>query len=340
MSTTPQPPTTAADPGEAASDPPAAAQGEHRSGFVVLCGRPNVGKSTLLNALLGQTLAVATPHPQTTRETLLGIWTEPGFQVVLVDTPGIHRARSALNRYMVNQALGAARDVDQVLLLAECPRLADAAAAEAWQPGPVALEGLAALAKLGPPILLVLTKADLLADPALLLPVIAAWSAHHPFAAVLPVSAIGGRGLKALQHEVVSRLPEGPRFYDPDQLSDRDMRWHVAELVRGELFSHLGQELPYSCAVAVTGFKEDTTMDRVAATVHVERDGQKGIVIGKGGRVIKAISTGARIKIEGLTGRKCDLRLSVAVARDWTKHPERLAKMGYRDPGPKGGAAS
>ncbi|MEM6995161.1 MAG: GTPase Era [Myxococcota bacterium] len=317
-------------PGEAPNAAPE--DGTHRSGFVALCGRPNVGKSTLLNALLGQTVAVATPHPQTTREKLLGIWTESAFQVVLVDTPGIHRARSALNRFMVGQAMGAARDVDLVLLLAECPRLPTADAAGDWQPGPVALEGLASLAKLGHPIVLVLTKADLLDEPSLLLPVIAAWTHHHDFAAVVPVSAIAGRGLQALQDEVVQRLPAGPRYYDPEQLSDRDMRWHVAELVRGELFSHLGQELPYSCAVTVTGFKEGPTQDKVHATIHVEREGQKGIVIGKGGRVVKALCMGARQKIETLTGRPCDLRLSVAVAKDWTKHPERLAKLGYHDP--------
>jgi len=307
-------------------------EGEHRSGFVAICGRPNVGKSTLLNALLGQPVAVATAHPQTTREKLLGIWTRPAAQVVLVDTPGIHRARSALNRFMVGQAMGAARDVDLVLLLADCPRLATAEAAQKWQPGPVALEGLEALVGLGHPIVLVLTKADLLGDPALVLPVIDAWNKHHDFAAIVPVSAIGGRGLDVLEDEVVRRLPMGPRYYDPEQLSDRGSRWHAAELVRGELFSHLGQELPYSCAVVVTSFKEERTMDRIGATIHVERDSQKGIVIGKGGRVIKAIGIGARRQIEALTGRQCDLRLSVAVARDWTKHPERLAKMGYEDP--------
>ena len=318
------------DPPDTATPTPPLGE-DHRSGFVALCGRPNVGKSTLLNALLGQTIAVATPHPQTTREKLLGIWTRPDFQVVLVDTPGIHRARSALNRYMVGQALGAARDVDLVLLLAECPRLASAEAAAEWQPGPVALEGLEALAKLGHPIALVLTKADLLDNPALLLPVITAWGKHHEFEAVVPVSAISGRGLDGLQAEVVKRLPRGPRYYDPEQLSDRDMRWHVAELVRGELFTHLGQELPYSCAVTVTKYRENDDMDRVSATIHVERDSQKGIVIGKGGRVVKALSMGARQRIEALTGRQCDLRLSVAVAKDWTKHPERLAKLGYHD---------
>jgi len=310
----------------------------HRSGFVALCGRPNVGKSTLLNALLGQAVAVATPHPQTTREKLLGIWTEPGvFQVVLVDTPGIHRPKSALNKYMVGQALTAARDVDLVLFLAECPRLPDAEAAEAWTPGPVALEGLSALAELGHPIVLVLTKADLLPDPALLLPIITTWQERHAFAGVVPISAIQGRGLQSLREEVLSRLPEGPQYYDPEQLSDRNLRWHAAELVRGELFSHLGQELPYSCAVTVESWKEGDDADQVRATIHVERDGQKGIVIGKGGRVIKAVSMGARKRIEALTGRRCDLRMQVRVSRDWTRDPDRLARVGYREDDSEGG---
>lgn len=305
-----------------------------RSGFVAICGRPNVGKSTLLNALVGEPVAVATAHPQTTRERLLGIWTRPEFQAVLVDTPGIHRARSALNRFMVEQALRGARDVDMVLLLAETPSLRDYEQATTWEPGPVALEGLQAIAELGRPILLVLTKIDHVPDRRMLLPVIEAWTRHHAFEAVVPTSALHGEGLEELQAEVVGRLPEGPRYYDPEQLTDRDLRWHAAELVRAELFEHLGQELPYSCAVQVTGWQERADRDTVRATVFVERDSQKGIVIGKGGRVIKALSTGARGRISTLTGRPCDLMLQVQVARDWTRNPDALPRFGYHDPQP------
>jgi GTP-binding protein Era len=303
----------------------------HRSGFVALCGRPNVGKSTLLNALVGERVAVATPHPQTTRERLLGVWTQPGFQAVLVDTPGIHRPRSALNRFMVAQALRAARDVDLVLLLADAPALRDAAAASAWQPGAVAREGLVALAELRIPIALVLTKIDLIADRRLLLPITQAWSAEHDFAAVVPLSAETGEGLDVLAREVVARLPEGPQWYDPEQLTDRDLRWHGAELVRAELFDKLRGEVPYRCAVTVERWRERDDRDEVAATVHVEREGQKGIVIGAGARTIKAISIGARERIERLTGRRCDLVLRVAVAPGWTTDPAALAELGYRD---------
>lgn len=304
----------------------------HRSGFAAICGRPNVGKSTLLNALLREPVAVATEHPQTTRERLLGIWTRPEFQVVLVDTPGIHRARSALNRFMVDQAIRSARDVDLVLLLAEAPAVRDDEQAAQWEPGPVALEGLEAVAEAKRPIVLVLTKIDRLGDRRHLLPVIAAWMKRHPFEVVVPTSAVTGEGLDTLQKEVVERLPTGPRYYDDDQLSDRHLRWHAGELVRAELFVHLGQELPYSCAVVVTGWTERPTRDRVTATIYVERASQKGMVIGKGGRVIKALSSGARERIGQLTGRTCDLRLTVDVARNWTRDPDKLPKLGYQDP--------
>jgi GTPase len=305
---------------------------------VALCGRPNVGKSTLLNALLREAVAVATPHPQTTRERLLGIWTEEGFQAVLVDTPGIHRARSALNRFMVATALRGAADVDLILLLAETPQVPDAEAAAKWEPGEVASSTLESLAKLGPPIVLVLTKIDRLADPALLLPILQTWSGLHEFSAVVPVSALQGDGLDALRAEIVGRLPEGPRYYEPEQLSDRNLRWHAGELVRAELFEQLTQELPYSCAVQVTGYEERPDRDVVRAIVFVERDSQKGMVVGKGGRTIKAISSGARARIARLTGRPCELFLRVDVAKGWTRDPDKLSKLGYREDESGGGS--
>jgi GTPase len=305
----------------------------HRSGFVALCGRPNVGKSTLLNAMLGQHVAVTTARPQTTRQRLFGIWTTDAFQAVLVDTPGIHRARSALNKYMVDEALRGAKDVDVVLFLAEAPAMADVEAARAWRPGEVAIEGLQAIATLGAPVILVLTKVDRLVDPALVLPIIEAWAAVHEFAAVVPVSALREQGLEALRDEIVARLPEGPRYYEADQLSDRDLRWHAAELVREKLFAHLGDELPYSCAVTVTAYTERPDRDVVRATIHVERGSQKGMVIGKGGAMIKAVSSEARARISELTGRPCELRLTVAVAKNWTRDPDALTRLGYFDPG-------
>jgi GTP-binding protein Era len=302
-----------------------------RSGFVALCGRPNVGKSTLLNALLGEHLAVVTKLPQTTRERMLGIWTTDAFQAVLVDTPGIHRAKSALNRYMVAQALRGAKDVDLVLMLAEVPRLRDDEQALKWEPGPGATAVLDALKELETPIVLVLTKCDQVDRSDLLLPVIERWRERHAFVDVIATSGLQGKGLEALREVIVAHLPVGPRYYDPEQLSDRDMRWHAAELIRAEVFKQLSEELPYSSAVTVESFKEGTKRDRVRAVIHVERDSQKGIVIGKGGQRIKSISMAARERIGQLTGRPCDLVLDVRVTSHWTRDPKKLERLGYSD---------
>jgi GTP-binding protein Era len=309
-----------------------ATQEAFRSGFVALCGRPNVGKSTLVNALVGDELAVATPQPQTTRERMIGVWSGEGFQAVLVDTPGLHRARSALNRFMVAEALRGARDVDLILLLAEAPRFAESEAYADWEPGKGALGALESLESLGRPIVLVLTKCDRLRGQDVLLPVIDTWRGHHDFATVVPVSATTGRGMYALRTEVVARLPPGPNYYPDGELSDRSLRWHAQERIRGELFARLGDELPYSCAVRVDAFEEREDHSRIEATIFVERDSQKGIVVGKGGRTIKAISTGARAKIGALVGTRCDLFLTVSVAPNWTKDVAKLAELGYRGP--------
>lgn len=304
-----------------------------RAGRVGLCGRPNVGKSTLLNALVGAELAVATRFPQTTRERLLGVWTGPEHQAVLVDTPGIHRAKSALNRFMVDEALRGARSVDVLLLLAEVPSLPDPAAAEAWEPGEGAMAALAALAELGKPITLVLTKVDRLHPPELLLPVIARWTGLHAFAAVLPVSAHTGTGLDELRQRIIAGLPLGEPKFDEDQLSDRSMRWHAGERVRAALFRHLGDELPYACAVTIEAFKEQKrpAKDIIRATIHVERESQKPMVIGKGGQTIKAISIDARKAISGLTGRACDLFLNVTVTANWTRDPALMQRLGLHE---------
>ncbi len=303
----------------------------HRFGFVAVCGRPNVGKSTLVNALVGEPVAIATPHPQTTRERMLGIWSRPQFQAVLVDTPGLHRPRSALNRYMVSEALAGCRDVDVVLLLAEIPSLSLDRSAR-WEPGDVARDGLERIVGLGRPIVLVLTKTDQLRDSKALLPVIDAWQRLHTFDAIVPVAALHNEGLEPLEREVINHLPEGPSHFPDDQLTDRPLRWHAAELVRAELFEHLEQELPYSCAVVIVRYDERGPVDSIEATVFVERDSQRGMVVGKGARVIKAISIGARARIERLTGRGCDLRLRVDVAPNWTRDPSRLATLGYVPP--------
>jgi GTP-binding protein Era len=308
---------------------------EHRFGFVAVCGRPNVGKSTLVNAMVGSPVAVATAHPQTTRERMLGVWTGEGFQAALVDTPGLHRPKSALNKFMVSQALAACRDVDVVLLLAEAPIIQGVPAE--WSTGESAREGLDAIAKTGKPIVLAITKCDRIRDPRRLLPVIAAWAPLHEFAAVVPIAALHGDGIAELGRVLVEHLPAGPAHFDADSLTDRPMRWHAAEQVRAVLFEHLGDELPYSCAVVIGEFREAPDRDSIKAKIFVERTSQRGIVVGKGGQMIKAISMGARERIARLTGRPCDLRLEVDVAPDWTKDPDRLARLGYVEHDPTRG---
>jgi GTP-binding protein Era len=303
----------------------------HRAGVVALCGRPNVGKSTLVNALVGADVAVVTAKPQTTREQARGIWSEPGFQAVLVDTPGIHRARSSLNRFMVRQAARAALGVDLVLLLVEAPLLDETNAAQ-WTPGSGARKALEVACAAGPPVGLLVTKIDRVADRRLLLPVLEAWSSLHEFAFAIPCSARSGEGLDALRREVTARLPEGAAIYEGERLSDRPLRWHVAEIVRGEIFERLGQELPYACAVVVTDFEEAAGRDRVRAEVHVERDSQRPILVGRNAAMIKAISMAARARMESLTGRACDLRLEVVVSPHWTDDERVLAQLGYQDP--------
>jgi len=322
----------AADSAEGGVEGVSETNADFRSGFVALCGRPNVGKSTLLNALMGQQLAVATRFPQTTRERMLGVWTTDKFQALLVDTPGIHRAKSALNKYMVKEALRGARDVDLVLFLADLPRLRSIEAAREWTPGPGVLDALEQLRSAGDPkIVLILTKSDQITHSDILLPILDRWRQIHDFAAMLPVSALEGktRGLEALERTVAELLPKGPHYYDKDQLSDRDTRWHVAEAIRGELFAHLGDELPYSCAVCIASYKETATKDTIRASIHVERDSQKGMVIGRAGKKIKSISTASRAKAEALVGRPCDLFLDVRVTRNWTKDPKKLEAFGY-----------
>jgi GTP-binding protein Era len=174
----------------------------------------------------------------------------------------------------------------------------------------------------------VLTKLDRLRDPDFVLPVLATWAQRHEFAALIPTSAVTRHGLEALEREVVIRLPEAPRYYGEDDLTDRNLRWHVAELVRGELFEHLSEELPYSCAVVVTGYRERPEQDFVSATIFVERDSQKGMVIGKGGAVLKTAGTKARLELEALLGMRVHLETHVKVDPDWQRRAGSLDRLG------------
>jgi len=293
----------------------------HRAGFVALAGCPNVGKSTLMNALLGEAVAVVTPKPQTTRHAIRGVLTLPHAQVVFVDTPGIHEPKFALNESMVRAAREAVAEADAVLLVVDAGRPPGARDKEVAD---LCLAG-------GRPVVLVLNKWDTVreagADARR-----AAFAALGDFRAVVPLSALEAESAAGLLPHVVPLLPEGPAFYPEDQLTDQTLRDVVAERVREQVTLQCGQEIPYAVAVAVDRYDEgeDDAGDRVWATVYVERPSQKAILIGRGGARIKAIGTAARHRLEEVAGRPVHLRLFVKVRPGWRKDAEFLRELGYR----------
>ena len=306
----------------AAGEPRAGvAADERHCGYVALVGRPNVGKSTLLNRLLGLKLSIVTAKPQTTRQRLAGIKTTTDGQVVYVDTPGIHRAAGqALNRHMNRVAHAALRDVDVVLFLVE---------AERWTREDDFVAR--ALLDVNVPVLLVVNKIDQVPDKSRLL----AWLAGRVDAArfehVLLVSARRGAGVAELERKVLALLPFSRPLYDEDQFTDRSERFLAAELVREQLMERLHQEVPYALTVEVEEFNRDGELLRIGAIVWVERASQKQIVIGKGGRVLKQVGTAARQALEILFDQKIYLRLWVKVRRDWTDDEQALRELGFDD---------
>lgn len=292
-----------------------------RAGTVAVLGRPNVGKSTLVNALVGAKVSIVSPRPQTTRHRLLGIATFAAGQLLLVDTPGIHREQKrAMNRMMNRAARGAVEGVDAAALVIEAGRWTDE-------------DGLAyaALREAGVPVVLVLNKVDKLADKTALLPFIAEVTRGREFAAVHPVSAMKSKGLEALVRDLVALMPESAPIYGEDEITDRSQRFLAGELVREQLMLRLGEELPYSTTVEIEKFEEDGELLRIAAVVWVEREGQKPIVIGKGGERMKAISTGARAGMESLFGRKVFLETWCKVREGWSDDEAALRRFGYSD---------
>lgn len=290
-----------------------------RSGFVTIIGRPNVGKSTLLNSILGEKIVITSEKPQTTRNRIKGIHTFPGGQIIFIDTPGIHRATSLLNRYMVEQACSSIGEVDLVLYLAE------AASQDFGREAQI----LEILTSSGKPVILVLNKIDLVAKESLL-ERIAAFSALHPFKEVVPVSALNGDGVEQLVKCVAGYLPEGPIYFPDDILTDLPERFIVAEMVREKVFRLTRDEIPYSTAVEIESFRERPDgLVAISATIIVERDSQKGIVIGKGGAMLKRIGSESRREIELFLDTRVFLELFVKVRRDWSENRRMLKEMGY-----------
>jgi GTP-binding protein Era len=292
-----------------------------RTGHVAVIGRPNVGKSTLVNALVGYKVSIVSSKALTTRHRILGVSTRAEGQIVYVDTPGLHDdGKRAINRYMNRAARGALVDVALVALVIEAGQWREADE-RAWQ----------AVRDSGIPRVLVINKVDRIADKSELLPFIAEVTREREFAAVIPVSAEKGVGLDDLERRLLSLLPEGEPAFGEDDVTDRSERFLVSELVREQLMRQLGEELPYSGTVAIEQYEDEGKLLRIAATIWVERDGQKAIVVGAGGARIRSIGTAARIAIEAQLERKVFLQLWCKVRDGWSDDEAALRRFGYND---------
>ena len=296
-------------------------QAPMRCGYVTIIGRPNVGKSTLLNRILGQKLAITSHKAQTTRHAILGIKTRPEGQILFLDTPGIHhRGDGALNRYLNRSARSAVGETDLVLLVVEALR---------WTPeDALALEALAAA---GVTAIAVINKVDAIADKSALLPYLEALAARHPFRELFPVSAARGDGIAALEQAVIAALPEGEPQYPEDQITDRSERFFAAELLREQLVQRYGKELPYRTTVEIERFEAIDGRYRINALVWVERPGQKAILIGRGGEAMKATATQARLEMQKLFGCPVHLEVWVKIKKSWSSDEAALARLGYHD---------
>ena len=297
------------------------AQQDYRFGYVSIVGRPNVGKSTLLNQILGQKVSIVTAKPQTTRQRLAGIKTTERGQVVYVDTPGIHHsAKRALNRYMNRVAQASFRDVDLVLFLVEAGN---------WTRQDVFVAK--ALATVDVPVILVLNKIDLVPDKASLLAFIDENFSNEAYDSIMMVSAKNGSGVEELEQQVLGKLPFSRPFYDEDQFTDRSERFLAAEMIREQLTLRLHQELPYALTVQIEEFKRKGKLLTIGAIIWVERDSQKQITVGKKGIVLKQVGSKARLVLEELFGEKIFLRLWVKVSRDWSDSDRLIERFGYTD---------
>lgn len=292
-----------------------------RSGYVALVGRPNVGKSTLLNRILGQKVSITSRRPQTTRHRILGIKTGAQIQAVYVDTPGLHRGgKRAMNRYMNRAATDALQDVDVVVFVVEGTRWTDE--------DELVLEKLRQVTC---PVILAINKIDRVVDKKALLPYLQQVSRHMDFTQIIPLSAKQGSQVGELEQAVEALLPESTPFYPEDQVTDRSMRFMAAELVREKLFRKLGQELPYGITVEIEQFKEEDGLFRINALIWVERDSQKAIVIGKQGAMLREVGRESRIDMEEAFGQKVFLELWVKVKEGWADDERALRSLGYDD---------
>jgi GTP-binding protein Era len=291
-----------------------------RSGFVSIIGRPNAGKSTLLNALVGQKVAIVADKPQTTRTSIQGVVTLPDAQIVFIDTPGIHKADSPLNKRLMDTVRTALEERDLLLFVADAGR----------KFGEEDRKAIDIVRRTATPVVLVLNKVDLVKEKARLLPLIEEYKSAFDFADYIPVSAVKRSGLDELRNVIVSRLPEGPAYFPEDHVTDQPERFLAAELIREKVLLATRQEIPHSVTVMVDKWEETPRITRIYATIRVERDGQKAIVIGREGSMLKRIGTEARQEMERLFGMKIFLDLHVRVQPGWREKPAFLNALDWR----------
>ncbi len=294
------------------------------SGMVALVGPPNAGKSTLLNTMLGQKISIVTPKPQTTRNRIVGVLNGPDYQIVFLDTPGLHRSSGPLNREMVKIATDSLKGMDAVLFMVDASRSPSAAEASEKR-----RQYLDYFNEIDCPALLLFNKIDLI-DRRHLLPLIDSYAALYPFRAIMPISALRGEGVPEVIDQLLTVLPRGVRYFPEDSLTDASERFLAAEIIREKVFLLTGQEIPYSSAVVIDSFKEDGERGGVTihATIYVERPSQKPIVIGTGGAKLKQIGIAARKDIEELIDRHVMLKLWVKIKKHWTRDERFLKELG------------
>jgi GTP-binding protein Era len=296
------------------------------SGFVCILGRPNAGKSTLLNALVGEKLAIISPKPQTTRNRILGIINVPKVksrevgQIVLIDTPGVHRSGSSLGRKMMSEVREALEGCELILMIVDAKRK--------WDRDDASVLDLAK--KAGTPVFLLLNKIDLLADKSKLLPLIAEFQALHDFKEIVPISALKKKGLDELLSCVLKALPNGPRYFPEDQITDQPVRFMAAELIREHVLMQTHEEVPHAVSVLIEQFEETPRLTRIAAVIFCEREGQKAILLGKGGQMLKKIGTAARLDIEKMVGTKVFLELFVKIKAGWRDSRTFVEELDWR----------
>jgi len=298
-----------------------------RSGFACIIGRPNAGKSTLLNALAGEKLAIVSPKPQTTRNRVLGVIHVPkqkgrlGAQVILIDTPGVHRPESSLGRKMMSEVRAALDGCDVVLMIADAAKKSDSS--DQFLPDLVKRSNT--------PAFLLLNKIDLLkGEKRKLLPLIEQYAALHRFQEIIPISARRREGFDVLLDKLIRALPEGPHYFPEDQVTDQPSRFMAAELIREQVLFATSEEVPHSTTVIVEQFEEGTKLTRIAAIIYCERDSQKGILIGRQGQMLKKIGTAARLEIERMLGKKVFLELFVKVRANWRESRGFVEELDWR----------